>query len=286
MIRALLVTDPMRACTPWWHKVEEFEGRDRFEFKPGLNILWGPNGSGKSTILRAMARALHCEQGGTQVVTDTSKREMQAGGGKAMKNGIRFEGYSDGVLPEHDGSPVVFFDPSDAVGLFGGAFDDDFMDLGIMNAMNDVSAGQTTMMRSNDAMAPIFKGEMPPEVKWRVQKAEPQRPDPGWGRERWDVLRGIEETLEGTLHPTGIPTILLDEPDRSLDIPLQARFWLGLARAGTHGHVQIIAASHSVFALGLSGVNYIELVDDYLQRSTQVTRVNGLRLDLDKHSEE
>ena len=72
--------------------------------------------------------------------------------------------------------------------------------------------------------------------------------------------------LKGTLDDTGVPTLLFDEPDRSLDIPLQARFWELMALVGIRRERQIIAASHSVFALGLPGVNYIEVVPGYMDK--------------------
>ena len=275
MIRKLLVTDPGRACVPWWHKVDSLKGRETFEFEPGLNILWGPNGSGKSTVIKAIARALHCEQGGVQVVTQHSHYEMFCGGTYAMKNGVRFEGYSDGVLPSHDGSPVAYFDPSVAVGIIWGSLDNDFFDLGLMNTIHNVSAGQTTMMRGEHTMRPIFRGTPPPAVEWRVPMPEADPPENDWGRERWEHQRAIQATLNGTLKPTGIPTILLDEPDRSLDVPIQHKFWTNVGHAGLHGHVQIIAASHSVFALEIPGAHYIEFENGYLERSRRAAKAHA-----------
>ena len=42
-----------------------WQGRDAFEFKPGLNVIAGPNGSGKSTLIRLMAWKLAALQGAT-----------------------------------------------------------------------------------------------------------------------------------------------------------------------------------------------------------------------------
>lgn len=277
MIRKLNITDPLRACVPWWHKVKRFEGMSDLEFKPGLNILWGPNGSGKSTVIKAIATSTHCIQGGVQTVTQHSAREMFGGGTYAMKNGVRFEGYSDGVLPDHDGSPLAYFDPSNAVGLIGGQFDDDFFMQGVQNTMFNGSAGQTTMMRSDHVLGPILQGTAVPEPQWKVRGGEPgpDAPDPSdrWGLEQWEKSRLIQATLNGTGEPVGTPTILLDEPDRSLDIPLQHRFWTLMAMAGLRGHVQIIAASHSVFALDLPGAHYIEFEDGYLDKSLRSTKL-------------
>jgi predicted ATPase len=268
MIRSLNITDPARVCLPWWSDVEMLQGQERIEFKPGLNILWGPNGSGKSTILKAMARMLHCEQGGTQTVTNDSFGAVF--GSKYTKGRPDIEGYCDGALPEHDGQPVLYFDPGALVGLLGkgAAFDWDFGMAGLQNAMFKGSAGETTMMRANSAMMTIFRNQPVPEVTWK--KRCPEEPDDQSDEHQvrsWEKHQTVEETLRGTLEDTGVATLLLDEPDRSLDIPVQARYWLQLGLVTTRH--QVIAASHSVFAMDIPNAHYVEIQDDYLERSRQ-----------------
>jgi len=265
MIKSLRIEDAARSCIPWWGDVAFLQEKDSIDFKPGLNILWGPNGSGKSTVIKALARMLHCEQGGTQLVTSTSMGEV------VNRNAST---YQDGVHPLHDGQPVAYFDPTNAVGLIGGAFDWDFGDMGLRNTMYKGSHGQTTLMRGESAILPIVKGTPPPAVTWKQGAPSSEAPGKRAGEsedsyqkytlERWKRHRAMVDTLKGTEEDSGRFTCLLDEPDRSLDIPLQFRFWLKFAEAALFHKVQIIAASHSVFALDLPGAHYIEFKEGYL----------------------
>lgn len=260
MISAIRVTDPSRCCVVHWEKVAALKGLDRLEFKPGLNILWGPNGCGKSTVLTLLARMLHCEQGNRTVVTQTSVQAVFTVPYKNYPNGFRSEEFPDGVVPVHDGQATLHFDPGHAVGLIGGSFDWDFGTEGIHNAISRGSAGETSMRRMNDVLTHVVKPETFPRVEWKEQKPEGE---PGPKEHSWTKkLRQVATFLDGTLE-RGQPTVLLDEPDRSLSIKLQAGLWHNLA-ARYAGNVQVIAASHSPFALRLPGAHYIDLSPGYL----------------------
>ena len=77
---------------------------------------------------------------------------------------------------------------------------------------------------------------------------------------------------------SGVPTLLLDEPDRSLSIPWAANMWLNIAeRHGASKEVQIIAATHCPFALDLPNVNYIETEPGYLDQCRRVMQQVGVR---------
>lgn len=265
MIKSLVVEDASRACMPWWSQVSALSGVERLDFTPGLNILWGPNGCGKSTVIRSLARMLHCEQGGVQVVTHTSSREVSSSG--------EFLG---GVLPEHDGGRAVFFDPSDTVGLIGGSFDWDFGMEGMQNAMFKGSHGETTMWRGNVAFG-LAMGKEPPALVWKEREPEPEEATSGFSEHQlsyWRLMRRIQEVLgDGS----GRPVFLLDEPDKSLDARNQHVLWKNVAIASKRWGFQVIASSHSVFALGLPGANYIELVPGHMDTAVSALRALMVR---------
>lgn len=257
MIYSLKVEDPQRACMPWWPQVPALKGRDSLDFAPGLNILWGPNGCGKSTVLRSIARMLHCEQGGTQVVTSTSAREIRGSGATVR----------DGVLPVHDGSPVMFLDPSDTVGLIGGGFDWDFGDKGFQNALFKGSHGETTLMRAEEILLCLVGVQQPPARRWKIlEPGEEPRHSSKYAVETWSAERRMLEILEGT-GKHECPTLLFDEPDRSLDAPSQYKFWENVVKHAKNQGIQVIATTHSVFALNLPDTNYIELIPGHLEGS-------------------
>ena len=263
MIRKLTVTKPSATLIKWWDKIDAFKTKKgtpyEIEFQPGLNILWGPNGSGKSSIISMLGKLTHSEQGGVSTVTDESVRAFSD-----------FKKALDGQDLDTDGQVVRYCDPAHAAGLVGGmsGFDDDFFDLGLANVMFKGSGGQTTMNRMYDALKAMKDGKMPDlRVKAHVPKAPVKNPkEDAW---RYDLdlahYENYQRAIKGVT-PNGEPgqlTFLFDEPDRSLDLPIQLRFWdTMLAHSKWH---QIIVASHSMFALDLPKAHYIELVPGYIE---------------------
>lgn len=229
MITGITITDPTNTCVKWWPEVEWLKGVTELAFKPGVNVIIGPNGSGKSTVLTALARLLMCEQGGVQKITYDAMSE--AGDGKKT-----------GLTIQHDGSPVVYCDPNKTVGLIGGGFDYDFLDEGVHNTMFKGSAGQTTVSRLNHALHLLVGREPFPAV---TRKGVPK--DVQWVQD-----------LIGTPPEKPIPTIILDEPTRCLEMKLDAGFWGNLVKHSEKNGVQILVAAHSPFCVDLPGVHYIE----------------------------
>lgn len=245
MITELHIDDPTKTPVEWWPKIEAFQDRTSFTFKKkGLTILWGPNGSGKSSLLKILAHLTHCFQGGSPLVTETSLKELRG------KTGAR-------LLT--DGKPVHYLDPGAEAGLYGGgaAFDYDFLQDGIMamQARNS-SSGQQTTAKTNRILGSAANLT---EVPWKARRA-------GEGSADW-WNKTVEEgmgALEANIDEDGPPTILLDEPGRSLSIPRQAELWNILAQ---QQRFQIIVATHSVFALYLMGVKYLDVKSGYLEES-------------------
>lgn len=257
MIHSLQITDPKATPITWWGKVEALAHPRTFEFKPGLNILWGRNGSGKSTLIKLFAMLFHCEQSGSPVLTETSISNLFSS--LSISQQRKPESVLAGIKVDHDGQGVQFFDPSKAAGLShgGAAFDWDFGMEGVLNATYKGSAGQTTMYRFDRLLNSLVHREPAPPLERRLDM---DRVNALW-KER---ILAANLILEGK-GEKGPPTILLDEPERSYDLPTQVSLWRFLrAAAGTH---QIIVASHSLWALRIPGANYIELSPGYLEES-------------------
>jgi hypothetical protein len=253
MITELQIVDPKRACVPWWGNVEALKRLSSIPFTPGLNILWGPNGCGKSTILLTIARMMHCRQSGNSVVTKSSIHDLFP-----LSNPQ--DAMSGGVIPIHDGQSVRYFDPGNKVGVTGSQFDDDFMELGIGTMMAEkLSQGQQTLRGLSSAL-----NVKPSAIRYTVSK---DRANELWGSR----IERVEQSLRPSI-PKGPPTILLDEPDRSLALIYQGNFWQGASTAGSK-KAQIIASSHSPFALFLSGANYIDLIPGYLEQCRNAVRM-------------
>lgn len=246
MIHSVAVKNAKLTPCPWWADVEGLKGRKTFRFKPGLNILWGRNGTGKSTVLTALARYFHCEQGGRSVITTTSCREICDTFAHDEKNK-----WKTGLKVEHDGQTVFYINPGKAVGLMGGAFDDDFFQEGITNTMMKGSAGQTTLMRTQMTLDHLKKS------KGKIEDRIGENVNDLWLEIRAKVL----EMLKATVDEKGPLTILLDEPDRSIDLDYARQLWDILPIVARER--QVIVATHHPFAIRLDEkpvcAHYIEL---------------------------
>jgi energy-coupling factor transporter ATP-binding protein EcfA2 len=252
VIRSLEIKDPGSTPIGWLDKVEALGKPQRFEFRPGLNVLWGRNGSGKTTIIKLLSRLLHCEQGGVPMVTEESIRTLFERSELLAKHDMDF---ASAVSVDHDGQGVRHFDPSVAVGLMGGgaSFDWDFGRKGIFNAMFKGSAGQVTMFRFEELMTGIVAGKVP-AVEWKMKAS--------MVNDFWQARLKVAETFLSGHGDKGQPTVLLDEPERSYDVNTQVGLWRFLR--ATAPTTQYIVASHCFFALQIPEAHYIELSPAYL----------------------
>lgn len=256
MIKSLTITNPDRTPCEWWPEVAAYRDRDHFDFNPhGLTVLWGPNGSGKSTMIKVLARLTHCEQAGVPTVTEASVRDFTRGFGKDRVD-------VDGATICTDGRPVFYVDPSNTPGLShgGAAFDFDFLAEGIQSVrLRNLSSGQQTTARMSRVLK---KAASVTEVEWRVNR--------GFVNDIWQ--HKIDVATRGLVRNTdenGPPTILMDEPTRSLELVQQAMAWDTIA---AQKRFQIVVATHSVFALGIPEATYIDVVPGYLDRCRAVLK--------------
>lgn len=221
-------------------KLPFFKENSEVEFKPGLNIIFAPNGTGKSTILSMMATATASKQGGYSVVT----RDW---------NGRFDTECMDGINVSHDGQAVMYCNPRQAVGLIGGqaAFDDEFFSEGLYDLKLNESTGKTTIARLGKVLG-IIGGKDPFESKIEYRVPEDQ----------------IKEERRKLLEPQiekGQQSILLDEPESGLAIHVQNNIFTMLDKAAKEKNLQIIVATHSLFALSCVDANFIELQPGYIK---------------------
>lgn len=221
------------------NKLEYFQQNKKVEFKPGLNIIFAPNGTGKSTLLKIAAQFTASEQGGVSTITQSWLQTIAGFKESNLK----------GLVVKHDGQPVMYNNPREAVGLFGGmaAFDDDFMQEGIEEVQRHESTGYTTLARLGKIVQTIAGDRAFPEKI--VQKTS--------------LTEMAQKMLEASI-PLGQKTILLDEPESGLAIHAQSKLWNMINKAAKEKDLQIIVATHSPFALTCRA-NFIELQPGYLE---------------------
>jgi len=264
MIKELRITDKDNTYVKWWTSVPKLKNRKVFRFKPGLNILWSPNGTGKTTILKQLGKYLHCDQGGRSVVTESSLREASFAGKRVKVEGHNFKHSTvpTGVKVAFDGLSVVSFDPHRQVGIMGGSFDYDFLTEGVKDIYSKGSQGQMALFRLNQLLESSTR-----EIEWRIKKSHCNSTWREW-------LCAVEAQLKPSCEE-GPPTILMDEPDGTLDWHNKKLLWDWIWDKGDS--IQIIMATHSIFALkSPKGTNWIELAKGYKEQSMQAVKAAGL----------
>lgn len=237
------ILDPTDTTIEWWSSTYGLKGVSHVDFTPGLNVLFAPNGYGKSTILKGLANLTHCRQAGVPSLTHESLAPWAHGKGK----GVRL--HSDGEL-------CFYVDPSERPGLIGGlaGFDYDFLADGLISAMARVSAGEWCIMALNRMIASVFE-----------TKEMDSRGLGGMARVREMAAHKAWLETQVKVKGPGRRTLLLDEFDRSLDIPQAAHLWALLSRRIVSLH-QVIVAGHSPVILQLADrklCNLIELCPGY-----------------------
>lgn len=231
----------------------KYVGEKKYVFspRPGLTFLYGPNGSGKSTILKGLARGSSIlEKGGWSMAIEPL--------------GYRGDKYNpEAVLKKDadvdwDGSPSFLLDSavSDNTGAaieLEDGVGDAFMS-GILKATSRNSSGEWRINRIAGLIGAIQKSSMPDLTSpmWKTSNEE------------WQKAGKAHAKYVKTLDRTGVVTLLLDEPDRSLSLPKSRELIIDLLPKMAKD-LQIIVATHSIFALFVEGAEVIDLKEGYAE---------------------
>jgi len=237
MIKSIKFTEKAN-FTPWWDKVAALKKSPKIEFTDGLNILWGKNGSGKSTVLKAISKSFYSEQGGTSVVTETAIYKGFSGFSKCLSAGYEFE---------HDGQAVSSFDSTKKYGVNYNELDYDFMKLAMNSVAFKGSSGESVL----NTYANLFSEKPDGKIKWEVSR---ESVNDLWVKK----LDQLEEVFKPNIE-VGNKTILMDEPDRSLDWDMASNFWNGIELVK---NFQFIIATHNPLVFKLKNANFIEFTEN------------------------
>jgi ABC-type lipoprotein export system ATPase subunit len=238
-----------------------------FGFSLGLNVLFGPNGCGKSTLLRLAAGYTgappnggwsgfvqpSCDDLGRNPRSPVYPQRFRGPGNSKAK--VEWDGVAAFFYAgDSDGSPM-YFEQND--GLFGGDAGDVF-DENIRRVMSTGSSGQERISRWS-ALARQLRA--PPDLT-KVAKVNQN--------ETWMDARQAYADHVSSLPRSGRVTLITDEPDRSLSITNQVEIWKLLLAWSEK--IQVIAATHSPFALAVGGGCLIDMVSGYLDSCRDAVR--------------
>lgn len=218
-------------------------------------MLVGPNGCGKSTLLLLLGHYFHAVQSGESFITSRSFHRCNDAAAKIADSWRGIATLISTVLEiDHDGQAVRYSNPEKVIGL---SCSNMVPDEDLRVPMKEAFARKYASMgeRTRRGSAPVLAAlRAPSSTEVKVSSGLPNY----LGEQ---ALAACQRLLQGS-GPRGQPTTLLDEPDRSLDLPGQRELW-DLIRSAASEH-QIIIAAHSPFAMDIPGANYIELVPGYL----------------------
>lgn len=269
MIRAARILQKNKEGTPnWAYELAALKNR-KFKFKPGLNVLFGPNGCGKTTLLKVLGAYCGCPS-------------RMGGGWSCWPRPLDLrEGY------DHDADKVVF--------------PQRFRTLAPCNteAAVDWDGVATYMHLADGCDAPIQNFETKHPLMDSTEHLRVTYGGPSSGQQRFAMITKLVKAVENppdltvvdkdnvrnneawtgaeerfrsyveTLPRDGLVTILMDEPGRSLDIPIQVLFWKNVLPKIAKTH-QVIVATHSAPALWADDVNMIDMVPGYAETSRRL----------------
>lgn len=231
--------------------LEAFKKKGRFEFTDGANVIYGKNGSGKTTLLKLMGAHSGCpEYGGWSTFPEwvflPVEKERSLPGclthlarlGPDVEATVDWDGAATfmHLAAKSDEPFYAFGSPHDVLTTYGDQ---------VSAVVSKASSGQARAMR----LAMVLK------------KVKTERPDLMKLEARRDRDTAFLEYVE-KLPRKGPLTVLLDEPERSLDADAQILFWQTILPAMAK-ELQVIVTSHSPFALFVPGVHVIDMEPGY-----------------------
>ena len=235
-----------------------------FEFKPGLNMLVGANGSGKSTLLEAIAKRFLCFNFGTPNLDKETFCYMSELWQEDEEWSWRDKKFLPYVETDVDPTPYMMYaspeftpmgQPNRAYAMcYGlGKIATEYYD-----KVDSHSSGEG-MRNVLASMFEVLHGAERPIGRRQVKEHE-------WRDDRDSGKREVNWLDQNVLPKPDAPiTILLDEPERALDLNAQLQFWADLTAFCKQDNVQIIIATHSIIPMFMPDiqVNYVEMTEGY-----------------------
>lgn len=239
-------------------------GNKIFEFTDGINVIYGPNGCGKSTILKTLKAYCGIEKAGwTRISEPTVLGTMYIG---RMAEAVGFPHAYRKYAPSNsmanvlwDGLPTFFNDGdikvSDTFFYHNVGQSED----GITTEQEQMemlakhpSSGQFRIEKINKIFDMLTKS---PLTIPQMETLPPRCQYPNIANMEIQYWRSLSRKSNKL-------TILFDEPERSLSLPLQRELLLNSIPTYLKNY-QIIMATHSIFALEMKNVNLIDIQDGY-----------------------
>ena len=247
------------AGTGYTNNLPNLKDRE-FTFEQGkVNVLFGPNGCGKSTLLKTMGAY--------------SGVKLNAGWSQTLES-LDFAKSAPGLAKaevEWDGTPTFFFNAATLGDICNYFADNENDSMDGLSSMLDqiadiyISSGQRVQAK----LAKLFTKTLlaPPDINNFENKGN------YWLEKHQDILDYMME-----LPQDGPITVLIDEPDRSLELMAMITLWTRVLTKFANQY-QLVIATHCPFVLmfDLPHVNLIDVQPGYIDECLAMLAFSGLK---------
>jgi len=254
MVYKVLIRDNMRTPIRYLPDLDNFQNGKEFIFKPGVNIIVGENGCGKTTLMNLIKNYLMVDY------MDCDKGEYRCNINRLYEGALSDKrDLLDGVDVYADYQKNTFR-LSHAGEKEKNQALKTFEDFGTMFSQKHSSTGESVLVAVNSLFNYMFKKG----AKLTFDYGQFKESDPLY----WEYVKNHWQQGSDEW------TILMDEPDRNLDIENidQIKDILSFHKE----HTQIIAVIHNPLLIcSLSkkkGVNIIEMTEGYIHKVNQLVR--------------
>lgn len=219
MIKSVEITDNKKAPLTYLHNIEAFANGVKFKFKPGVNVIVGENGSGKSTLINLIRDYTLCKD---SMETHIPNVREQFGVLKfpnlwGNKRFNESEGFNDGVKVKADYKGKVFRLMFDDIQRNGHTFEDKIENYSLLMDMSSASTGEK-MITAMSYLFNFMYGRT--DYFFPIKELEKiQESSNGLWSERFKQLLDYYKKNSIKISKKNYEyTVLMDEPDRNLDI--------------------------------------------------------------------
>lgn len=263
MLNSVYIEDNKKAPLHYLEKLPTFKNGKEYIFKPGINIIIGPNGCGKSTLINLISSYLFCERG---MVTKIPNEAF------LFPKIFDFENESilNGIKIHHDFRSICFrYKPS--MEMNESEVMDNISNFSMFLNGKSASTGEKTL-ESLGFLFKEFNNQKTYEFPIKKLKELADNVNDLWKNKINSLLNYYEENKIKITQEEFEFTLLLDEPDRDLDIDNIESIYniLSYQKPKT----QVIAVIHNpilIYKLSkLDYINWIEMKKGYLNKIKRI----------------
>ena len=257
MIRKIKLTPEFSAvshlsATSLW-KRHQARGLKLSVDKP--NIIIGPNGSGKTALLTLISLQTLSHFTGATTLDDNYTRGLDSDKWWSERTWSKDPVFLPGAQIDTDNAAALFYRPGHLAGN-----EDNIATAMMMGYFNEAKEfGKAVTSRSSGQGCQTLLGRVLKELEspavdaaygyanWTGEKAPRDLTSKNWVGS-WEYRAEVLKARMAAVKPTGVPMLILDEPEQSLDTRAELTLWKTIAKADCANR-QIVVATHSLFPI-------------------------------------